>query len=77
MRPYIRNFIPKDKVSAFMKLIDAMAARLGCHERACKYIGLSSGHVHRIRAGVTELTEPTAHKIMAGYKRFKAEHGQS
>jgi hypothetical protein len=66
------NTVPRDKLPAFVKLIDAAARRLGSTSAACRAMGIDDGVLHRWREGSIGMTTDTARRILAGWKKIKA-----
>lgn len=71
-KPADKDSIPKEKVAAFVKLIDAMSVRLGSVEAACRYADVHSGHIYNARQGQTGMSIGIAKKILDAHKRLKA-----
>ena len=65
------NLIPADKAPAFKRLIEIMARELGSRGAAARRCGLDSGHLTHVLSGEQNLTQPTARKILAGWRKHK------
>lgn len=62
---------PKHTWPSFIKLVDAMEEAIGLR-KACALCGIQHANFSRIKSGHADLTNATAKKILAGYKKFKA-----
>ena len=69
--PFTYATPPKNTWQSFMRLFDAMEKSLGI-TKACKVCGVEGANIRGIRDGRIGLTDTTARKILAGYKKFKA-----
>lgn len=66
------NPIPKDKMPAFLKLMQALEVRFGCQEHAAKACGINSGRWHLYKTGAYEsMPNNIAKKILSTYKAGK------
>ena len=65
------NTVAKDKVPAFMRLLDAMAERLGSLTAAYAKAGVHPGYMHHVRNGTNNLSVTMAQKILAAHKEVK------
>lgn len=64
------NYVPSNKVPAFVNLFDALASRLGSEAKALKASDLSTSTLYGMRQE-NVLTDKQAHKLLAAYKRSK------
>lgn len=65
------NVVPRDKLPAFVRLIDAAAARKGSIAEACRVMGIPDGAVHRWREGSMNMRVETGRRVLAGWKAIK------
>lgn len=65
------NTVPRDKLPAFVKLMDALADRHGSRIKALRAAGVNSGQWYAIAAGRQNLTVTLAKKILTTYKACK------
>lgn len=65
------NCVPRDKVPAFAKLVDALAKKHGGIGKALRTIGVNPGQWHAITTGQQNLPVTLAKKILATYKACK------
>ena len=65
------NSVPKDKIPAFMRLVEGLREKLGSYEATAREVGINSGHLAAIRLGRQGLSSTYARKILAAHKRLK------
>lgn len=71
-----RNTIPGDKVGAFLKLFDTVAADLGSNNRACDRLKVSSTAMHTARTQLV-MTPLIGQRILSGYREWKKSRGKA
>jgi len=64
------NYVPSNKVPAFVKLFEALANRLGSEAKALKVSELSTSALYSMRQE-NVLTDKQAHKLLSAYKKGK------
>lgn len=75
MQGEIYSTVHKDKVPAFLKLLDGVANKFGSMNKACKYVGISMPSIISVRNGTNNLSYDVARKILAAHKKLKeSEH---
>lgn len=68
-----RDAIPKDKVPAFVKLLEATATRLGSMTAVGDRFGFSTAGWTRWKDGTRTMTPEVARRILNAHKVVKAE----
>ena len=66
------DYLPADKVPAFLKLFDAVKARTGGIDSAARYIGIGNATLAKARDGKISIS--IGKKILAAYNKIKSEN---
>ena len=66
------DYLPADKVPAFLKLVDAVKARTGGIDSAARYIGIANATLAKARDG--KISKSIGKKILAAYNKIKSEN---